>query len=319
MKTPSRLESVLESGQFAVTAELGPPKSADAEIVRKKAQALKGFADAFNVTDGQTAVVRMSSWAACVIQKEEGLEPIVQMTCRDRNRIALQMDVLSVGALGIHNILCLSGDHMSFGNHPGAKGVYDIDSTQLVQIVKDMRDEKTFQCGEEMDVEPRLFIGAAANPFAAPFDLRPHRLAKKVAAGADFVQTQIVFNVPKFAEYMKRVGDLGLLDQVYVLAGVAPIKSLGAARYMAAQVPGMDVPDEIVQRMAGATAGIPKKERKARRAAAQQEGINICTEIIEQVRQIPGVSGVHIMAIEWEDAVPTIVQQAGLLPRPAIH
>jgi methylenetetrahydrofolate reductase (NADPH) len=313
------LESVLDTGQFAVTAELGPPKSADAEVVRKKAHTLKGYADAFNVTDGQTAVVRMSSWAACLIQKEEGLEPIVQMTCRDRNRIALQMDVLSVGALGINNILCLSGDHMSFGNHPGAKGVYDIDSTQLVRIVKDMRDEKSFQCGEEMDVEPRLFIGAAANPFAAPFDLRPHRLAKKVAAGADFVQTQIVFNVPKFAEYMQRVGDLGLLDQVYVLAGVAPIKSLGAARYMATQVPGMDVPDEIVQRMTGAVSGIPKKEKKARRAAWQQEGIQICTEIIEQVRQIPGVSGVHIMAIEWEDAVPVIAEKAGLLPRPEAY
>ena len=200
MKTESKLEKVLEAGHFAVTAELGPPKSADAEVVRKKAKTLKGYADAFNVTDGQTAVVRMSSWAACLLQKEEGLEPIVQMTCRDRNRIALQMDVLSVAALGINNLLCLSGDHMSFGNHPGAKGVYDIDSTQLVKIVKDMRDEKTFQCGEEMDVEPRLFIGAAANPCAAPFDLRPHRLAKKVAAGADFVQTQIVFNVRKFAD-----------------------------------------------------------------------------------------------------------------------
>ena len=318
MKTESKLEKVLEAGHFAVTAELGPPKSADAEVVRKKAKTLKGYADAFNVTDGQTAVVRMSSWAACLLQKEEGLEPIVQMTCRDRNRIALQMDVLSVAALGINNLLCLSGDHMSFGNHPGAKGVYDIDSTQLVKIVKDMRDEKTFQCGEEMDVEPRLFIGAAANPFAAPFDLRPHRLAKKVAAGADFVQTQIVFNVRKFADYMKRVGDLGLLDGVYILAGVAPIKSLGAARYMATNVPGMDVPDEIVQRMAGAVAGIPKKEKKARRAAWQNEGIQVCVEIIEQVREIPGVAGVHIMAIEWEKAVPTIAKRAGLLPRPEV-
>ena len=318
MKTASKLEKVLEAGQFAVTAELGPPKSADASVVRKKAQTLKGYADAFNVTDGQTAVVRMSSWAACLLQKEEGLEPIVQMTCRDRNRIALQMDVLSVAALGINNILCLSGDHMSFGNHPGAKGVYDIDSIQLVKIVKDMRDEKKFQCGEEMDVEPRLFVGAAANPFADPFDYRPYRLAKKVAAGADFVQTQIVFNVPRFAEYMKRAGDMGLLDEVYVLAGVAPIKSLGAARYMASNVPGMDVPDEYVQRMAGAVSGINKKEKKARRAAWQEEGIKICAEVIEQVREIPGVAGVHIMAIEWETAVPTIAKRAGLLPRPQI-
>ena len=318
MKTASNLERVLTAGHFAVTAELGPPKSADAEVVRRKARILKGYADAFNVTDGQTAVVRMASWAACLIQKEEGLEPIVQMTCRDRNRIALQMDVLGVAALGIHNILSISGDHMSFGNHPQAKGVYDIDSIQFVKIVKDMRDERKFQCGEKINVEPRPFIGAACNPFAAPFDYRPYRLAKKVTAGADFIQTQIVFNVPRFAEFMKRAGDMGLLDDVYVLAGVAPIKSLGAARYMATNVPGMDVPDEYAQRMAAAISGIPREEKEARRAAWKEEGINICVEIIQQVREIPGVAGVHIMAIEWESAVPIIVERAGLLPRPAL-
>jgi len=318
MKTASHLERVLRAGHFAVTAELGPPKSADAEIVRRKARVLKGYADAFNVTDGQTAVVRMASWAACLIQKEEGLEPIVQMTCRDRNRIALQMDVLGAAALGIHNILAISGDHMSFGNHPEAKGVYDIDSIQLVKIVKDMRDEKKFQCGEKMDVEPRLFIGAECNPFAAPFDFRPYRLAKKVAAGADFVQSQIIYNVPRFAEFMKQAGDMGLLDEIYFLAGVAPIKSLGAARYMATNVPGMDVPDEYVQRMAAAVSAIPREEKEARRAAWQEEGIDICVEIIQRVREIPGVAGVHIMAIEWESAVPLIVERAGLLPRPAV-
>jgi len=305
MKAGSNLEKVLESGVFAVTAELGPPKSADPEVVRRKARLMKGYADAFNVTDGQTAVVRMASWAACLIQKEEGLDPIVQMTCRDRNRIALQMDVLGVAALGIHNILCLTGDHISFGNHPQAKGVYDLDSIQFIQMVKEMRDEKKFQCGEEMDVEPRLFIGAAANPFADPFEYRPYRLAKKVAAGADFIQTQIVFNVPKFREYMKRVCDMGLHEKVYILAGVAPIKSLGAARYMATKVPGMDVPDEIIERM-----------RKTPREKRKEEGIEICVEIIQQVREIPGVRGVHIMAIEWEEAVPEIVKRAKLLPRP---
>ena len=262
---------------------------------------LKGHADAFNVTDGQTAVVRMASWAACVIQKEEGLDPVVQMTCRDRNRIALQMDVLGAAALGMNNILCLTGDHLSFGNHPKAKGVYDIDSIQFVKMVKGMRDDKRFQCGEEIDVEPRLFIGAAANPFAAPVEYRPYRLAKKVAAGADFIQTQMVFNVSKFREYMKSVRDLGLDKKVYILAGVGPIKSLGAARYMATKVPGMDVPDEIVDRM--------KKTPKEERA---KEGIQICTEIIQQVREIPGIRGVHIMAIEWEEAVPEIVERAGL-------
>jgi 5,10-methylenetetrahydrofolate reductase len=318
MKTESNLERVLTAGHFAVTAELGPPKSAGADVVRRKARILKGYADAFNVTDGQTAVVRMASWAACLIQKEEGLEPIVQMTCRDRNRIALQMDVLGIAALGVHNILSISGDHMSFGNHPQAKGVYDVDSIQFVKIVKDMRDEKKFQCGEEIDVEPRPFIGAACNPFAAPFDYRPYRLAKKVRAGADFIQTQIVFNVPRFAEFMKRAGDMGLLDDIYVLAGVAPIKSLGAARYMATNVPGMDVPDEYAQRMAAAISGIPRGEKEARRAAWKEEGVDICVEIIQQVREIPGVAGVHIMAIEWESAVPIIAERAGLLPRPAL-
>jgi len=301
MKTESNLERVLEAGNFAVTAELGPPKSADPEVVKRKARLIKGYADAFNVTDGQTAVVRMASWAACLIQKGEGLEPVVQMTCRDRNRIALQMDVLGAAALGMNNVLCLSGDHMSFGNHPEAKGVYDIDSVQFVKIVKDMRDEKKFQCGEEMKVEPRLFIGAAANPFAAPFEYRPYRLAEKVAAGADFIQTQMVYNVPKFREYMSKVSGMGLDEKVYILAGVGPIKSLGAARYMAANVPGMDVPDKIVDRM--------KKTPKEKRA---DEGIKICTEIIQQMREIPGINGVHIMAIEWEEAVPKIVEGAGL-------
>jgi len=302
MKTKSNLERVLEAGNFAVTAELGPPKSADPEVIRNKAKLLKGYANAFNVTDGQTAVVRMASWAAGVLQKEQGLDPIVQMTCRDRNRIALQMDALGAAAVGINNILVLSGDHMSFGNHPEAKGVYDIDSIQFIKILKDMRDEKRFQCGDEIDVEPRLFIGAAANPFAAPFEYRPYRLAKKVAAGADFIQTQMIFNVPRFREYMKRIGDLGLHEKVYILAGVGPIRSLGAARYMASKVPGMDVPDEIVDRM--------KKTPKEKRA---EEGIKVCIEIIQQVREIPGVRGAHIMAIEWEDAIPEIVEKAGLL------
>ncbi len=301
MKTNSALEKVLEAGEFAVTAELGPPKSADPEVIRNKAKILKGYADAFNVTDGQTAVVRMASWAACVLQKEEGLEPIVQMTCRDRNRIALQMDVLGAAALGINNILALSGDHMSFGNHPQAKGVYDLDSIQFVKTLKDMRDSKVVQSGEEIGVEPRMFIGAAVNPFAAPYEFRPYRLAKKVAAGADFVQTQMVYNVPKFRDYMKAVCDMAIDEKVYILAGVGPIRSLGAARYMASKVPGMDVPDEIVDRM--------KKTPKENRAT---EGIKICTEIIQQVQEIPGVRGVHIMAIEWEDAVPEIVKAAGL-------
>jgi 5,10-methylenetetrahydrofolate reductase len=305
MKTKSNLERVLEARQFAVTGELGPPQNADSEIIRRKAKIIKGYIDACNVTDGQTAVVRMSSWAACLIGKEEGLDPIVQMTCRDRNRIALQMDILGIAALGLNNMLCLTGDHQKFGNHPSAKGVYDLDSIQLVKVVKDMRDEKKFQCGEEMTVEPNLFIGAAANPFADPFEFRVARLAKKAAAGADFIQTQIIYNVDKFAEWMKGVRDKGLHEQVKILAGVAPIKSVGAAKYMKTRVPGMDVPDSVVERLQG----VPKEQ-------VSREGIKLCVDIINQVRQIEGVAGIHLMAIEWEEAVPEIVEAAGLLPRP---
>jgi methylenetetrahydrofolate reductase (NADH) len=305
MKTRSNLEQVLESKIFAVTGELGPPQSADPEVIRRKAKILKGYVDACNVTDGQTAVVRMASWAACLIAREEGLDPIVQMTCRDRNRIALQMDVLGISALGMNNMLCLTGDHQKFGNHPAAKGVYDLDSIQLVKMVKDMRDEKKFQCGETMAVEPHLFIGAAENPFADPFEIRATRLAKKVSAGADFIQTQIVYNVDKFAEWMKMARDKGLHEKVKILAGVAPIKSVGAAKYMKTRVPGMDVPDNIVARLQG----VAKDQ-------VSKEGIKLCIDIINQVREIEGVAGIHLMAIEWEETVPAIVEAAGLLPRP---
>ncbi len=319
MKAGSNLEKLLRAGHFVVTGELGPPQSADAEVIKKKAGYLKGHVDAVNITDNQTAVVRMSSIAVGKMLLELGLEPTIQMTCRDRNRIAIQSDLLGAAALGMRNLLCLTGDHQSFGNHPTAKNVFDLDSMQLLQMVKAMRDEKKFLSGDDVKgVEPRFFIGAAANPFADPFEFRPLRLAKKIKAGADFIQTQIVFNVPKFREYMKQVGDLGLLDKVYILAGVSPIRTLGAARYMATSVPGMDVPDEYVERMRGAVAGIPKEEKAKRREAWETEGIKICVEIIQQVREIPGVAGVHIMAIEWESAVPEITRQAGLLPRPEI-
>jgi methylenetetrahydrofolate reductase (NADPH) len=307
MKSESKLERILESGQFAVTGELGPPASTNAEVIRQKAKYLKGNVDAVNITDGQTAVVRMSSWAACILGKEEGLEPTVQMTCRDRNRIALQMDILGVSALGINNLLCLTGDHQVFGNHPMAKGVWDLDSMQLIKMVKDMRDEKKFQCDDEMDMAPRLFIGAAANPFADPFEFRVLRLANKVAAGADFIQTQIIYNVDKFAKWMEAVRDKGLHEKVKILAGVAPIKSVGAARYMQKRVPGMDVPEEVIDRLKG----VPKED-------VSKEGIKVCVDIINQVRDIKGVAGIHLMAIEWEEVVHEIVEQAGLLPRPQV-
>jgi methylenetetrahydrofolate reductase (NADPH) len=313
----SRLERVLRAGHFAVTAELGPPKNADPEIIRKKAALLRDSVDAANITDNQTAIVRMSSIGAGVLALQAGLEPVIQMTCRDRNRLAMQADLLGAYALGLRNLLALSGDHQTFGNHPSAKNVHDLDSMQLVQMVVGLRDGGRFQCGEEIKgAAPRFFVGAAENPFADPFEWRPLRLGKKVRAGASFIQTQLIYNVPRFREFMQRVVDLGLHEQVSILAGVGPIKTPGAARYMRDQVPGMDVPEEIVARMEAAGQGI--EDKKARAAAFREEGIRICVELIEQLRAIPGVAGVHIMAIEWEDAVPTITAQAGLLPRPVV-
>jgi methylenetetrahydrofolate reductase (NADPH) len=305
MKSKSNLEKVFESGKWAVTGEIGPPASADPEVVRKKAKILKGYVDAANVTDGQTAVVRLASWASCLIAKEVGIEPICQMTCRDRNRIALQMDILGIAAMGLNNVLCLTGDHQGFGNHPKAKGVYDIDSIQLIQMVKNMRDEKKFQCGDPMQVEPRLFIGAAENPFADPLEYRTPRLAKKAAAGADFIQTQIIYNVEKFAKWMEAIRNAGLDKKIKILAGVAPIKSIGAARYMQNKVPGMDVPEKIIAQLKA----VPKDQ-------VAKEGIKQCIDIINQIKDIKGVAGIHLMAIEWEEVVPEIVEQAGLLPRP---
>ncbi len=318
-KSGSNLEKILRAGHFAVTAELGPPQSADPQVIRSKAQLLKGVADAVNITDNQTAIVRMSSIASAVLVIGEGLEPIAQMTCRDRNRLAIQSDLLGASALGVRNLLCLTGDHQSFGNHPTAKNVHDLDSVQLIQMVRVMRDEGRFQCGDPIKGEvPHFFIGAAVNPFADPFDFRPYRLAKKVAAGVDFIQTQIVLDIPRFREYMKRVVDMGLHEKVYILAGIGPLKSAGAARYMRDKVPGMLVAEEYVERMDAAVKNIPKEDKEARREAWQQEGIRIAIEQIQQLREIEGVAGVHIMAIEWEEAVRPIVEGAGLLPRPQV-
>jgi methylenetetrahydrofolate reductase (NADPH) len=307
MKTASRLEKVLENGDFAVTSECGPPRGADADTVRTKGELLKGAVDAINVTDNQTSVVRMSSIASCVILKELGFEPIVQMTTRDRNRIALQSDLLGAAALGMNNILCLSGDHQRFGDHPSAKNVYDIDSIQLIHTVHTMREDGTFINGQEMKHAPKLFIGAAANPFADPFSIRVPRLAKKVAAGVDFIQTQCIYNLDKFREWMKLVVDRGLHEKVKILAGVTPMKSVGMARYMKNSVPGMDVPEEIITRLRGAGKG-----------KVADEGIKICVETIQELKEMAGVAGVHVMAIEWEEKVPEIVKEAGLMPRPQV-
>lgn len=307
MKTESVLEKVLASGELAVTGECGPPRGALPDVVKEKAALLKGYVDAVNVTDNQTAMVRMSSFAASVFLRQMDLHPVFQMVTRDRNRLAMQSDIIGAYSHGINTMLCLSGDHPKFGDHAMAANVHDLDSMQLIQTVRGMRDESRFQGGAEVKNPPKMFIGAAANPFADPFELRVARLAKKVKAGVDFVQTQCIYNIDKFETWMEGVRERGLHEKVYIMAGITPMKSAGMARYMKNKVPGMDVPDELVKRMAG----VPKDKQA-------QEGIDICIESIERLRQIEGVSGFHIMAIEWEEKVPEIVKRAGLYPRPQV-
>ena len=305
MKSDSKLERLLQAGQFVVTGECGPPKGADVDKVKQKAEFLIGHVDAVNVTDNQTAIVRMSSIGASALLVQMGMEPVMQMVCRDRNRIAMQSDIFGAYALGIRNILCLSGDHQKFGNHAGAKNVYDVDSIQLIDMVRGMRDEGKVASGDEIDGPPQMYIGAAANPFGDPFAFRVTRLAKKITAGVDFIQTQCIYNMDKFRTWMSQAVDQGLDQKVHILAGVTPLKSLGMARYMANNVSGIEVPDELINRIKGA----PKEKRT-------QEGIRICIEQIQQLREIPGVHGIHLMAIEWEHRVPEIVEAAGLYPRP---
>jgi methylenetetrahydrofolate reductase (NADPH) len=305
MKSGSHLEKILTGGQFAVTGELGPPKGADVAIIERKAKLLKGNVDAINVTDNQTAIVRMSSIAVSALLKQMGLEPTMQMVCRDRNRIAMQSDIFGAYALGIRNILCLSGDHQKFGNHPTAKNVFDLDSIQLIQTVKKMRDEHKVLSGDEIEGPPQMFIGAAANPFADPFEFRVIRLAKKAAAGVDFIQTQCIYDMDKFERFMQMVRDRGLQEKIFILAGVTPLKSVGMARYMKEKVAGMEVPDEIINRM-----------KSAGKEKAREEGLKICVEQIQRLKNIPGVHGIHLMAIEWEEVVHEIVERAGLFPRP---
>lgn len=327
-RSGSNLERLLMAGHFAVTSELGPPQNADESIIRKKAALLRGVCDAVNLTDNQTAIVRMSSIAAGAILVQEGLEPVIQMTCRDRNRLAIQSDLLGAYALGMRNILCLTGDHQTFGNHPSAKNVFDLDSIQLLQVVAGMRDQKVFQSGDAFKgQEPRFFIGAAAAPFADPVEFRPLRLAKKVKAGANFIQTQLVYDVSAFEVFMEKVCALGLHKQIFILPGVGPLKSPAMARYMKKDVPGILVPDELIDRMEAAGAAwagkkpdeLSKEDKKARSNAWKAEGIQICVELIQKLKKIEGVAGIHIMAIEWEEAVRPIVEQAGLYPRPVVE
>jgi len=307
IKSGSNLEKILKAGHFAFTGECSPPRGADVAHLKEKASHLKGIVDAVNITDNPTAVVRMSSWAASLAIQQEGLQAVYQIVCRDRNRLAIQSDLLGASAHGIKNVLCLSGDHQTAGDHPEAKNVYDIDSIQLIQAAKNLRDDGIFINGEKSESNISMFIGAASNPFAEPFDFRVYRLAKKIAAGADFVQTQGVFNISRFKEFMKKAVDMGLHEKCYILAGVIPLKSIGMAKYLATNVPGMDVPEDFIKRL-----------KDAGKENAPQEGIKIAVETIQGLKEIEGISGVHLMAIEWEHKVPEIAKAAGVLPRPAV-
>ncbi len=309
IETPSKLQKIIKAGHFAVTSEVGPPRSADGSVIEEKGHLIKDYVDATNVTDNQTSVCRLCSLASCIRLKLMGLEPVLQMVTRDRNRIALQSDILGAASFGINNMLCLTGDHQHFGDHANAVNVFDLDSIQLIQTVKMMRDEGRLLGGHEFNVRPQMFIGAAANPFAGPnVELRVARLAKKAAAGVQFIQTQCIYNMDTMKTFMKLVVDRGLHEKVAILAGITPMKNVGMARYMQKRVPGMDVPEAIVERLKG----VPKEKQA-------DEGINIAVEQIEELKEVEGIRGFHIMAIEWEEKVPEIVERVGLYPRPKVN
>jgi methylenetetrahydrofolate reductase (NADPH) len=307
-KTPSKLEKILRSGHLAVTSECGPPRGTDPKAITKKAKMIKDHVDAINITDNQTSVTRLCSLASCIHIKLMGLEPVIQMVTRDRNRTAIQSDILGAASFDIFNILCLSGDHQAFGDNPKGQNVFDLDSMQLIQTVRHMRDEGKFLGGDEINRPPRMFVGAAANPFADPFEIRVPRLAKKIAAGVEFIQTQCIYNVEKFELWMKLARERGLHEKVFILAGVTPFKSAGMAKYMKNRVPGMDVPEDVVKRMSG----VPKEKQP-------EEGLKICIETIQRLKEVEGVKGFHVMAIEWEEKVPEIVEKSGLYPRPKME
>ncbi len=307
MYANSRLERVLRSGRFAVTAELNAPDSANPEDVYRNALVLAEVCDGINATDGSGANCHMSSLGCCALLVRAGYEPVFQISCRDRNRIAIQGDILGAAALGVKNLLCLTGDDVSAGDQPQAKRVFDFDSSQLLRTARIMRDQGVFLSGRQLSTPPRLFLGAAENPFVPPYDWRPLRLAKKIEAGANFIQTQYCFDLPRLRSFMQRVVDLGLDKQAFILVGVGPLRNEKVAEFMRTKVPGVHIPDEVVQRIAGVTGAKAKTE----------EGKRICIEMIQQVREIPGVHGVHVMAYRQEEVVAEIVHRAGLFPRHA--
>jgi methylenetetrahydrofolate reductase (NADPH) len=299
-----RLRRRLEAGEFAVTAEIQPPRGPDPHGIERRARSLSGWVDAVNITDNQSSFVRLSSFAGSLVALAAGVEPVMQLTCRDRNRIALQSDLLSAAAMGIPNVLLLTGDHPRFGDHADAKPVFDLDSVQLIWTARTMREQRRLLSGRELDTAPRWFIGAVENPFSPPTGFRAARLGKKVAAGAEFVQTQFVFDVEAFARWMSEVRDLELHQRCHVLAGVGPIRSLRSLEHMQHNVPGLNIPEAVDRRLRGVPSDL-----------VQEEGLRLCAEIIQQVRQIPGVAGVHVMAVGQEEAIPEVLDRAGVPPR----
>ena len=295
-----RLERVLRRGEFAVTAELNPPDSADPQDVYDRAKIFEGWVDGINAVDASGANCHMSSVGICALLTRMGYAPIMQIACRDKNRIAIQGDVLGAAAMGVGNILCLTGDGVQAGDQPGAKPVFDLDCMSLLETIRIMRDNGKFLSGRKLTTPPAVFLGAAINPFAPPYDFRPHRLGKKIEAGAQFVQSQYCFDVPMFREYMKRATDLGHVEKCFILCGVGPLASAKTARWIRSNVPGIHIPDAIIQRLEGA-------------ADQKKEGKQLCTDIINEVKEIPGVSGIHVMAYRQEEFVAEIVHESGVL------
>ena len=298
--SPGRLERILRSGQFVVTSELAPPDSADPAAVYERAALFDGYVDAINATDGSGAHCHMGSLAVCALLTRLGYSLIQQISCRDKNRIAIQGDILGGAAMGVTNMLCLSGDGVQTGDHPEAKPVFDLDCMSLLEIARTMRDKSTFQSGRKLDDPPRIFLGAAANPFVEPFDWRPIRLAKKITAGAQFIQTQYCYDIPRLQQYMQAVRDMGLDKKVFLIIGVGPLASARSAEWIRSNVPGVHIPDSIIARLKGA------ENQKA-------EGLQLCVDLIQQIKEIEGVDGVHIMAYRQEHAVPEIVSRSGIL------
>ena len=295
-----RLERILRRGDFAVTAELNPPDTADPHEVYDRGAVFDGWVDAMNATDGSGANCHMSSVGICALLTRVGYAPVLQISCRDRNRIAIQGDVLGAAAMGVNNVLCLTGDGVQAGDQPGAKPVFDLDCMSLLQTIRTLRDEGQFLSGRKITAPPQLFLGAAINPFAPPHDFRALRLKKKIEAGAQFVQSQYCYDVPILKKYMDQVTDMGLHENCFILIGVGPLASARAARWMRSNVPGVHIPDYIIGRLEGS------KDQK-------HEGKQICIDIIREVREIAGVSGIHVMAYRQEELVADIVRESGVI------